>query len=508
MAIMRPPLTEQQKRVMRPEELMSHEETGPEMDFGVDFPSGYSEQQSQWMDSVDDPNQVDMPEHTFVQKSPKDNELDIGNINNLMSMYAKDLMSQRTRDNERYDRVQSQLAKQSGFDLTPEQYQQVMEQAHGARAIANIFQATNLGGNGAAFKNIGDSNYDSALTPIKKAEYFKDLIRKKAKEDMELGTMQRQNLKEYGSDIENLLGASKNYSGIKIDRDKNDPNSNISVMKGMQVLQKLNAYNNEIPDTENEREYLDFKTKTIPEFKKRIGVDAEGKLTGGYLTYNQLENMDKEIDATYKRAKDRVGQDISRSMAGASWHRAATGAEPKPEEMKMVKDLNNLELGLKNLDEVAKLKMDTKTGQMEAASQQVLEFLGLPGRANFEDLKSSIGRIVNKDTKEVAGTGVSGSEWSRILKTMPQESDSDQLFMIKLNGLVKEMKGILSSRVKDYEAYKAGGIIDLNRYKKLTEETKKPDKKLSKRDEDALDWANSNPNDPRSAAIKKKLGVQ
>jgi hypothetical protein len=31
---------------------------------------------------------------------------------------------------------------------------------------------------------------------------------------------------------------------------------------------------------------------------------------------------------------------------------------------------------------------------------------------------------------------------------------------------------------------------------------------LSPQDQQALNWANSNPNDPRSAQIKKRLGVQ
>jgi len=35
-----------------------------------------------------------------------------------------------------------------------------------------------------------------------------------------------------------------------------------------------------------------------------------------------------------------------------------------------------------------------------------------------------------------------------------------------------------------------------------------PKQELSDKDKEALDWANSNPTDPRAAQIKKRLGVQ
>ena len=45
-------------------------------------------------------------------------------------------------------------------------------------------------------------------------------------------------------------------------------------------------------------------------------------------------------------------------------------------------------------------------------------------------------------------------------------------------------------------------------YAPYSGDTSAPAKEISPQDKQALDWANANPKDPRSAQIKKRLGVQ
>ena len=92
------------------------------------------------------------------------------------------------------------------------------------------------------FQNIGQHNYEAAMEPIAKSKYFQDALKGQAKEQIDLGSLQRQNLKDFGGDIENLLQSAKPYEALKIDRDKADPNSNISMAKLSSLMEKANRY--------------------------------------------------------------------------------------------------------------------------------------------------------------------------------------------------------------------------------------------------------------------------
>ncbi len=495
MAMMRPPLEMYKKSVFG--EDAADDDSSQLMDFissALQSKSEPAAQESQPTQDAVSPNVAAGQTET----------LNLGNINNLLTLYGDSLTKQKGLDDSRYKAIEDTVNKQRSFDLTPEQYEDATRRAHGARAIAGIFQAANLGGNGGAFQNIGQNAYESALSPITESRYFQDQLRGRAKDQMELGSLQRQNLKEFGGDIENLLQSAKPYEALKIDRDKNDPKSNISIARAMQFVEKMNRLKSQLAN-ESGSSYQEFGSKIIPDFQRRLGFDDTGKFTPGSANYNQIDALDKEFDAAYNTAKGLEGQKIQRQFASAAGVRAASSADPKAPEIKMIDDINKMQASIEGLNELANIKLNVKTGKLEGGAQWLREKLGLPGDPGMDDLKAAVARIFNKETHEISGAAVSKEEWDRIAPQIPDASDPDERFMSKLNGALREVRKLLSSRVSTYEAYKRGGYspADLDKIKSQTKSTA-----LSPQDQKALDWANANPNDARSAEIKKRLGVK
>ena len=455
-------------------------------------------------------SEVSEPQQTTNAVSPNvssnTESLDLGKINNLLSMYGENLTKQKGLDDTRYKNIEDKVNQQRSFDLSPEKYDEVNKNANAARIIADIFQAANLGGNGAAFQNIGQHNYEAAMEPIAKSKYFQDALKGQAKEQIDLGSLQRQNLKDFGGDIENLLQSAKPYEALKIDRDKADPNSNISMAKLSSLMEKANRYKNQLAGQRGES-YVNFSTKQIPDFLRRMGVDDVGKINPT-LNFNQLDALDKEIDSAYNVAKGLEGQEIQKKFASAAGMRAASGAEPKAAEVKMIDDVNKLQASIEGLEEIAKIKKNVKTGKIEGGTQRFNEFFGLSGDSGMDNLKAAVARIFNKETHEISGAAVSPSEWSRIAPQIPDASDPDERFISKLNGAMKDIRRILGSRISTYEAYKRGGYTpaDLGNIRNKVSVQSSPS--LSESDQEALEWANSNPNDARAADIKKRLGVK
>ena len=86
-----------------------------------------------------------------------------------------------------------------------------------------------------------------------------------------------------------------------------------------------------------------------------MGVDDVGKINPT-LNFNQLDALDKEIDSAYNVAKGLEGQEIQKKFASAAGMRAASGAEPKAAEVKMIDDVNKLQASIEGLEEIAKIK--------------------------------------------------------------------------------------------------------------------------------------------------------
>lgn len=286
----------------------------------------------------------DVNEMDFVPKdepaptnTPTDN-MDLSAINNMMKIYADKVNDQYKLDDSRYKDIESKLNNSYKSDLTPEQYQKTMEQANTARAIANVFQAANLGGNGAAFKSIGDSNYESAMSPITQSKYFQTAGRQKAEDQIKLGNLQRENLKSLGGDVENTLQAGKNYNTIKTEKDKNDPSSALSKAENSNVRTQLLGLSSILTTAAD---------KNTPEFQTAATTltDLANKLPG--MSYNDQQNAIKLAKEQVDAVKGIVGAKNAGKMVGIAGFNANTGADWKDFQKKMAEQ----DLELKKLRE-------------------------------------------------------------------------------------------------------------------------------------------------------------
>ena len=94
--------------------------------------------------------------------------------------------------------------------------------------------------------------------------------------------------------------------------------------------------------------------------------------------------------------------------------------------------------------------------------------------------------VVSGVIKERSGTAQSASEKATLDRFLPVEGDNAQIIEDKLRGFQKYL-----------EAREAG----------TTKKRTGPARELSAMDKAALDWANSNPSDPRATQIKQRLGM-
>ena len=95
--------------------------------------------------------------------------------------------------------------------------------------------------------------------------------------------------------------------------------------------------------------------------------------------------------------------------------------------------------------------------------------------------------VVSGVIKERSGTAQSASEKATLDRFLPVEGDNAQIIEDKLRGFQKYLEAKETGTTK----------------KKLTT----PARELSAMDKAALDWANSNPSDPRATQIKQRLGM-
>jgi hypothetical protein len=94
---------------------------------------------------------------------------------------------------------------------------------------------------------------------------------------------------------------------------------------------------------------------------------------------------------------------------------------------------------------------------------------------------------VSSVIKERAGAAQSAQELQRLNSFLPATTDNADQIISKLNGFKKYLN--------DYEK---GTRVPTSRQVESSQ--------LSAQDKEALNWANSNPNDPRSAQIKQRIG--
>ena len=103
------------------------------------------------------------------------------------------------------------------------------------------------------------------------------------------------------------------------------------------------------------------------------------------------------------------------------------------------------------------------------------------------EARSFVFNVVSGVIKERAGTAQSAAEKATLERFLPVEGDNAQIIEDKLRGFQQYLSARETGTTK----------------KKLTT----PARELSAMDKAALDWANSNPSDPRATQIKQRLGM-
>lgn len=102
------------------------------------------------------------------------------------------------------------------------------------------------------------------------------------------------------------------------------------------------------------------------------------------------------------------------------------------------------------------------------------------------EARAAVFNIVSKVINERAGAAQSAQEISRLNKFLPSEYDNADQIKRKLTGFMTYLnEQEQGTRAPTNKPYAPG---------------------LSPQDQEALNWANSNPNDPRAAQIKQRLG--
>jgi len=152
--------------------------------------------------------------------------------------------------------------------------------------------------------------------------------------------------------------------------------------------------------------------------------------------------------------------------------------------------------------------------------QYVQRNLGYPEVTNFDAAKQAVSAEIVKAITGTAGALADRKEAESILD--PAKSPA------QIKGAINTIEDLIGGRLEVMmETYRTGtgrskeSFIEklpqnvkttFGKYVGLTEPrpttTTTPTRTLSPQDQQALDWANANPNDPRSIAIKERLGVQ
>jgi hypothetical protein len=111
---------------------------------------------------------------------------------------------------------------------------------------------------------------------------------------------------------------------------------------------------------------------------------------------------------------------------------------------------------------------------------------GRMGSSEENQARSYLFNVVSGVIKERAGTAQSASEAETLARFLPQPTDAADVIKDKMEAFDKYLVAKESGTTK-----KRGGPVKAQ---------------LTPVDQQALQWANSNPGDPRSAAIKQRLG--
>jgi len=145
-------------------------------------------------------------------------------------------------------------------------------------------------------------------------------------------------------------------------------------------------------------------------------------------------------------------------------------------------------------------KFRDKLGPYAASVEQYKSLVpGFQEDPDFAAFRASTTDTLSQYIKSLSGLTVSDKERASLLKSVPTVNDKYDIFMSKMEELQKRLDRYKNAELEAAKKYQGKNIPE----QKPSEQKSS----LSPKDQQALDWANENPNDPRSIEIKKRLGM-
>lgn len=122
----------------------------------------------------------------------------------------------------------------------------------------------------------------------------------------------------------------------------------------------------------------------------------------------------------------------------------------KAQQEKLNQEISDLTVAKDNMEKLLKTKETVNTGPVAGRVQRLLSKVDL-APDDFVELRALGARVFNKETKSLAGTAVSAGEWSRIAPQIPEDTDDDRTYAIKMQKALEVTKQILEQRKKQYQ---------------------------------------------------------
>ena len=249
-------------------------------------------------------------------------------------------------------------------------------------------------------------------------------------------------------------------------------------------------------------------------------VDASNKAVTDWATYTRQKNAERARERQIQMQERRL--ELAEEAAARKVESAASkkgGLSKKAED-----DIAAKSSLLKQYDKlIAEYESNpvalsqslrnsliaAKSIGFEGAGERLLELARAnpakyPNAIAVAEFISKLEKIIAPDRHSLYGANLTKNELPRYERTIPTITDSPETFIKFLKNNRDSVQEALNSKLSFYRG--RGVDIDLaSAYESSSDFSRSY--KFSPQDQAALNWANANPSDPRSKAIKNRLGV-
>ncbi len=340
--------------------------------------------------------------------------------------------------------------------LSPEQGQGINERSaalnalqagsQGAGNVANIFRP------GAVDQNATAQLFRQYQAQVAQPRVDADSARKKAIEDQQI------------SDVSALRGQQTQGASLKNKQTvaDNDPNSPESKQYAESFKQQWEAVGSAMGG--NAPEYAavasNSKGKSKSELvllnaqlEKKLGLTNNANLAANNAGYRERMLAAQEKLAGIKGQDTDTDNQLQREKFEFEKDKPAKD-EIKvrfQQQEKLNTTINNSSQAVENMKQIGKLKDKVNTGFI---TKLWSDWIGKPFdivSAERVDMESLLARTFNRETKELAGSAVTPSEWARIAPQIPEAKDDDNVFRRKLGMALQISEEILAKRKEEYQ---------------------------------------------------------